>query len=261
MSSDSLLPPQTLAGKIAIVTGSSRGIGAVIALDLARRGAKVLITYTSSASSQKAKAVVDEINSLDNGACATAFQGDLRDAKMPAMIVHETATAFGGVIDILVNNAAAELNKPLGAITVDEFANIYDLNVRAPTLLTQAVLPCLRRPGRIINISSVGGRAGFANLSMYCSSKAALEGLTRCWATELGSDGTTVNAVAPGPIESEMLENIPKDILESQLKNTPVGHRFGTEVEIANVVSWLAGPDSRWVSGQTLSVSGGCSMY
>lgn len=160
-----------------------------------------------------------------------------------------------------MNNAAAELNKAMENITVDDYTSIYDLNVRAPMLLTQAVLPHLRRPGRIINISSVGGRCGFANLSMYCSSKAALEGLTRCWAAELGKDGTTVNAVAPGPVESEMLANIPKEIVDIQKAGTPVGKRVGTADEIANVVSWLASADSAWMSGQVLNASGGWTMY
>lgn len=160
----------------------------------------------------------------------------------------------------MVNNAAAELNKPLESITV-HFASIYDLNVRAPTLLTQAVLPNLRRPGRIINISSVGARAGFANLSMYCSSKAALEGLTRCWAAELGKDGTTVNAVAAGTVESEMLVNISKEIIDMQKSGTPVGQRVGTAPEIANVVARLTGAESGWMSGQVLNASGGWTMY
>ena len=252
---------QTLAGRTAIVTGSSRGIGATIALDLARRGANVMITYTSPSSKVKAQAIVDEINNLNYGNAAISFQGDLRDAEVPERIVQEAIKSFNGFIDILVNNAAAELNKPLGAITTEDFASIYDLNVRAPTLLTQAVLPHLRRPGRIINISSVGGRAGFANLSMYCSSKAALEGLTRCWAAELGKDGTTVNAVAAGPVESKMLANIPKEIVDMQKRDTPVGQRVGTAQEIANVVSWLASPESGWISGQTLNASGGWTMY
>jgi 3-oxoacyl-[acyl-carrier protein] reductase len=175
--------------------------------------------------------------------------------------VSEALTLESGNIDILVNNAAAELNKPLEAIDADDFANVFDLNVRAPTLLTQAILPHLRHPGRIINISSVGARAGFANLSMYCSSKAALEGLTRCWAAELGKNGTTVNAVASGPVESDMLANIPKEIVDMQKKSTPVGQRVGTASEIASVVSWLASPESGWISGQVLNASGGWTMY
>jgi len=106
-------------------------------------------------------------------------------------------------------------------------------------LLTQAILPHLRAPGRIINISSVGARSGLAGLATYCSSKAALEGLTRCWAAELGEDGTTVNAVAPGPVESEMLHNIPKDIVDMQKNGTAVQKRLGTVEEVAGVVSWF----------------------
>ena len=127
--------------------------------------------------------------------------------------------------------------------------------------MTQSVLPHLRAPGRIINNSSVGGRAGFAELSLYTSSKAGLEGLTRSWAAELGKDGTTANAVAPRPVQSEMLDSIPEDIKESQKKGTPMQQRFGVPQEICDVVSWLAGSESGWVSGQTINASGGWKVY
>jgi len=164
-------------------------------------------------------------------------------------------------IDILVNNAAVEVVKPLGDITPTDFAKVYDLNVRAPLLLTQKILPYLPDKGRIVNISSVGGRAGFAELGLYCSSKAALEGLTRCWAKELGLRGITVNAVCPGPVESEMLANIPKDIVDGQKKNTPVENRVGTVEEVAGVVAMLCGKEGSWISGQCINVSGGWTMY
>jgi 3-oxoacyl-[acyl-carrier protein] reductase len=154
-----------------------------------------------------------------------------------------------------------EMVRPLVEIRPEDFEFVYNLNVRAPVLLTQAVLPYLPRNGRVINIGSVGARAGFSNLSLYCSSKAALEGLTRAWAAELGHNGTTVNCVNPGPVQSDMLDNIPKDIVEGQKKGTPLENRLGTKEEIADVVAWLAGPDSRWVTGQSLSVSGGWDMY
>lgn len=127
--------------------------------------------------------------------------------------------------------------------------------------MTQAILPFLPPGGRIINIGSVGARAGFAGLGLYCSSKAALEGLARCWAAELGGNGTTVNCVNPGPVESEMLKNIPKEIVEAQKASTPLEKRVGTVEEVAAVVAWLAGGESRWVTGQSLSVSGGWAMY
>jgi 3-oxoacyl-[acyl-carrier protein] reductase len=164
-------------------------------------------------------------------------------------------------IDILVNNAGVEVLRGLRDITTEDYDKAYDLNVRGTILMTQAVLPYLPPGGRIINISSVGSRAGFKDLSLYCSSKAAVEGLTRCWAAELGHNGTTVNAVNPGPVESEMLAKIPEDIVEGQKKATPIENRLGTVEEVAAVVAWLAGSESRWVTGQSISASGGWAMY
>jgi 3-oxoacyl-[acyl-carrier protein] reductase len=112
--------------------------------------------------------------------------------------------------------------------------------VRGALFMTKAVVPYLRALGRIINISSVGARIGFENMTLYCGSKAALEGFTRCLAAELGAVGHTVNAVQPGPVESEMLDQIPKDIVETQLKATLVEHRVGKTEDIAKVVAWLA---------------------
>jgi 3-oxoacyl-[acyl-carrier protein] reductase len=174
--------------------------------------------------------------------------------------VEATLAAFGGSIDILVNNAAQELDKALLETTADDFAKIYDVNVRGVLLMTKAVVPHLRKPGRIINMSSVGSRAGFAKLALYCSSKSALEGLTRCLAMELGDDGHTVNAVLPGPTESEMLDNVPKYIVDMQKAWTPVERRIGKQNEIAKVVAMLAEEQSSWISGQCISASGGYLM-
>jgi 3-oxoacyl-[acyl-carrier protein] reductase len=179
----------------------------------------------------------------------------------PKQIVERTVKELGGKVDILVNNAGAELVKPLQDITAEDFSSIYDLNVRGPMLLTQAVLPYLRAPGRIINISSVGARYGFKNLSVYCSSKTALEGLTRCWAAELGAAGHTVNAVNPGPVQTQLMENIPQEYIALQKSQTPVENRIGTVDDIAQIVAWLASERSRWITGQVLSASGGWAMY
>lgn len=159
-------------------------------------------------------------------------------------------------VDILVNNAGVERVKALAELTIDDYDAVYNMNVRGTILLTQRVLPYLNCDGRIINIGSVGGRYGFKNLSLYCSSKAALEGLTRCWATELGHNGTTVNCVCPGPVQSDMLDNIPEEIKEMQRMQTPIENRFGTISEIANVVASLASKDGSWITGQTISASG-----
>ncbi|KAI9170722.1 Dehydrogenase OXI1 [Paramyrothecium foliicola] len=250
-----------LHNKVAIVTGASRGLGFSFALELARRGAKVAATYTSSGSETLVQELAEKIASLGNSSQCIGIKADLRDASSAEEIVRQTVAAFGSSIDILVNNAGAELVKPFTDVTPEDFDSIYHLNVRAPLLLTQAVRPHLRTPGRIINIGSVGGRRGFRNLSMYCSSKAALEGLTRCLATELGGEGHTVNTVNPGPVQSDMLDNIPREIIDIQKKQTALQNRLGTMDDVAQIVAWLASEESRWVSGQAISASGGLEMY
>ncbi|KIN00147.1 hypothetical protein OIDMADRAFT_104129 [Oidiodendron maius Zn] len=255
-----------LQGKTAIVTGASRGIGAGVALELGKRGCDVIIIYNSPKSAELSQEVVSRITSLPHHPKALAIRGDLREPQAPESIV-ETAKSWliangrQDKIHILVNNAGMELVKRLGEITPEDFASVYDINVRGTLLMTQAVLPYLSERGRVINISSVGARAGFPGLSIYCSSKAAIEGLTRSWAAELGHNGTTVNTVNPGPVQSEMLDNIPKEIIDAQKKATPIQNRVGTVEEVADVVGWLAGEESRWITGQTISASGGWAMY
>ncbi|MCJ1266350.1 hypothetical protein MMC22_006233 [Lobaria immixta] len=261
----------SLSGRIAIVTGGSRGIGAGIALELARRGAKVAITFTSPSSESSTNDLIANIESLQNGSAAIGIRANLRNVESPAIIVKATLQAFstnvpesnGGSsgIHILVNNAGCEFAKNLGEIKPEEFASVYDLNVRGTLLMTQAVLPHLRTPGRIINVSSVGSRTGIPGFSVYCSSKAAIEGLTRCWATELGPAGITVNAVNPGPTDTAMLANIPPAIVSEQKNQTPVQHRLGTVDDIAQIVAFLAEENSRWITGQAISATGGLAMY
>jgi 3-oxoacyl-[acyl-carrier protein] reductase len=205
--------------------------------------------------------LAEQIASFENGASILKLRADLRDPSAPNQIVQQTLQAFGSGLDILVNNAGVELVKPLQDISSEDFSFVYDLNVRGPLLMTKAVVPYLRAPGRIINISSVGARYGFKDLSVYCSSKAALEGLTRCWASELGHAGHTVNSVNPGPVQTALMDNIPKDYIEMQKAQTPVQQRIGTIDDIAQVVAWLASEESRWISGQVISASGGWAMY
>jgi 3-oxoacyl-[acyl-carrier protein] reductase len=209
---------------------------------------------------------VRQIRDLPNRPNIFTVTGDISKVEDPELIIGackawRSRPGSELTIDILVNNAGVEVVKGLGSITTEAYNKVYDLNVRGTILMTQAVLPYLPPCGRIINISSVGSRAWFKDLSLYCFSKAAIEGLTRCWAAELGHNGTTVNAVNPGPVESEMLANIPKDIVEGRKKATPIENRLGTVEEVAAVVGWLAGNESRWVTGQTISASGGWAMY
>ncbi|KAK2601790.1 hypothetical protein QQS21_004674 [Conoideocrella luteorostrata] len=183
----------TLSDRVAIVTGASRGIGHGITWELAKRGAKVTAVYESPNSLKAIDELVETVASLKNGSQCIGVQADLREPSSGALIVRQTVAAFGHHIDILVNNAGTELVKPIQDISVEDFDSVYHLNVRAPMLLLQHVLPHLRAPGRIINVGAVGARQGFKDLSIYCSSKAAIEGLTRCWAAELGANEHTVN--------------------------------------------------------------------
>ena len=252
-------PPRTLENKIAIVTGASRGIGVTLAYDLASRGAKVAITYASDSSTPAVEALQKRI-ATETSSTSIAIQADLTQASSAEKIINETVKAFGH-IDILVNNAAVLITKFVQDVTLEDFASVYNLNVRAPLLLVQKALPHLRRPGRIINMSSVGARANYAGIGLYSSSKAALEGLTRTWSAELGGDGTTVNAVNPSGVESDMLAQVDKKTVDMQKARTSIQNRVGTPQEIAEIVAFLAEERSSWVTGQCISASGGYAVY
>ncbi|KAI1435909.1 3-ketoacyl-acyl carrier protein reductase [Xylaria sp. CBS 124048] len=262
MTDDYTLP---LSGKLAVVTGGSRGIGEAIAMELARRGASVVLTYVSPQSASRANSICARIEALPHKPSAHSVRVDLSTLTAPDIITSSLLAWRGQEplsIDILINNAGVENIKGLGDITVEDYNAVFDLNVRGVILLTQALLPYFHRSnGRIVNISSVGARSAFKNLGLYCASKAALEGLTRCWAAELGCHGTTVNCVSPGPVASELLDNIPPEIVEMQKATTPLGNRLGTVEEIANVVASLAGKDGSWITGQVISASGGYAVY
>ncbi|KAF4461576.1 short-chain dehydrogenase reductase sdr [Fusarium albosuccineum] len=254
----------TLASQVAIVTGAARGIGAAIALDLARKGANVAITYISESSEEAAAKVVSDIKSLGNGSSAIMVRADSGSADGPRMVVEATRSAFGGHIDILVNNAAIVCIKPLTEVTNEDFENSMNANVRGPLLFTKAVLPHLRKGGRIINISSVVARQGHPASSIYLASKAGLEGLTRALAAELGPAGHTVNAVEPGTTETDAVRASRNDpnfdqIVVKQIAATPLG-RIGNPQDVAMAAVTLAEPQARWITGQTISVSGGLAM-
>ncbi|KGO63787.1 Short-chain dehydrogenase/reductase SDR [Penicillium expansum] len=253
-----------LQSKLAIVTGSSRGIGAGIAWELARRGANVCITYVSDNSKLLVEELRAKISQLPHKPIAWTCQADLSTTTGAQEVISQLKAYIGNdnfQIHILVNNAATEMVNNMQSVTLENYNEVFNLNVRGLMIMTQAVVPYLAPKGRIINLSSVGARSGFKGVSLYSASKAAIESFTRTWASELGGDGTTVNAVAPGPVPSDMLDNIPKELVEMQKTTTPIEQRLGTTEEIARIVGWLAGPDASWVSGQVISASGGWSMY
>ena len=220
------------------------------------------MTYTSPSSEPSIEKLLEKIFFLESHREAHSIRADLRDPTAPALVVKQTVEALGPRIDILVNNAGCELVRSAADVTASDFAQVYDLNVRAVALMTAAAIPYLPPyGGRIINLGSVGGRGGFKDLSLYCSSKAAVEGLTRCYAAELGAKGHTVNTVCPGPVPTDMLSGVPKEVVENQLKNTPFENRLGSTDDIAQVVGFLAEEGSRWVTGQTISASGGNCMW
>ncbi|KAJ5809265.1 uncharacterized protein N7503_001483 [Penicillium pulvis] len=253
-----------LQGKLAIVTGSSRGIGAGIAWELARRGANVYITYVSDNSESAVNELGAKISRLPHKPITWTCQVDLSTTSGAQKAISHLKTCVGSnelQIHILVNSAGIETVGDIQSLTIEDYDKVFNLNVRGLMLMTQAVVPYLAPKGRIINLSSVGARFGFKNISLYSASKAAVEGFTRTWASELGGDGTTVNAVAPGPVPSDMLDKIPKEIIDMQKATTPIEQRLGTTEEIASIVGWLAGPDASWVSGQVICASGGWTMY
>jgi 3-oxoacyl-[acyl-carrier protein] reductase len=239
-----------LDGKVALVTGGSRGIGAAIALRLAQDGAKVAVNYSSSR--QSAEAVVRTIK--EEGGEAVLAPGDVSAKDGPAKIAAAAHDAFGR-IDILVNNAGVVDIAALADATPEHFEKVFGVNVFGVAAMTRAAAPHLPEGGRVINTSSIGARAAIPGLSAYIASKAAVDALTRSFAAELGPRGITVNAVAPGTTDTDMLIRDPK-FLEEAIAKTPLG-RVGQPADIAGAVALLASADAGWVTGQVIDASGG----
>jgi 3-oxoacyl-[acyl-carrier protein] reductase len=210
-----------------------------------------VITYANANNSPAVEGLILKIENLGNGAKAISICVDLRKPESANEIVKATLQGFPPPsvgeksIDILVNNAAMEANQSIADFTLEDFDNVFYLNVRAPMLLVAEVLPHLRRPGRIINISSPAARHGIANAALYGSSKAAIEAMTRCLATELGKEGHIVNAVAPGGVMTDMLATASQSMISWSEANTPLGNRLGTVEEIADVVATMAEHSTR----------------
>lgn len=245
-----------LEGKVAVVTGASRGIGRAIALKLADEGAKVVVNY--SGSQAKAEEVVATIR--ETGGEAQAIQASVAKSEEVAALMDAAVKTFGS-LDILVNNAGITRDNLLMRMKENEWDDVMDTNLKGVFLCTKAVTRQMmkQRAGRIINISSIVGVAGNAGQANYVAAKAGVIGLTKTTAKELASRNILVNAIAPGFIETEMTAELPEELKQGMLTQIPLA-KLGQPEDIAKAVVFLASEDANYMTGQTLHIDGGMVM-
>lgn len=245
-----------LQGQVAIVTGSSRGIGRAIALELARQGCKVAVNYRSEAAA--ANEVVEAI--VREGGQARAIQADVAVASEAQKLVDDTVAAYG-TVDILVNNAGIARDMLLLRMGEGDWDAVLDTNLKGAFLCVKAAqrLFLKKRSGRIINMGSVVGLNGNVGQANYAAAKAGLVGLTKSLAKEFGPRNITVNLVAPGFIQTDMTAKLGEELIAATLARTPLG-RLGQPEDVARAVAFLASAAAAYITGQVLCVDGGLAM-
>jgi 3-oxoacyl-[acyl-carrier protein] reductase len=247
--------PIDLAGKVALVTGSSRGIGAAIARTLHAAGATVIVNYVADLAGRNladAQAVAADLVN------APVVECDIGQPTQVAAMFAEVNQAHGG-LDILVNNAGIIRDRSLRKMSADEWDSVLRVNLSGTFNCIQAAQPLLRPGGRVVNLSSVSGALGFFGQANYAASKAGVIALTKVAAREFAKQQVTVNAVAPGFVDTNMTKTMPADVTRGFLEQVPLA-RMGSVDDIANAVLFLCSPLASYVTGQTLHVNGGFHM-
>lgn len=245
-----------MKGKTAIVTGGSRGIGRAIAVRLAKEGANIVISYKGSeAAAEETRRLCEEY-----GVKVAVFNGDVASEDDCQKIVSFTKETFGSV-DILVNNAGITKDDVLMRMSKENFEDVISTNLTGVFNMIKASARVMMKQkyGRIVNISSVSGMVGNAGQANYSAAKAGVIGLTKSYAKEVASRNITVNAVAPGFIETDMTKNLPAEVVEMANKTIPIG-RMGKPEDIANAVAFLASENAAYITGEVLKVDGGLAM-
>jgi 3-oxoacyl-[acyl-carrier protein] reductase len=244
-----------LADRVAVVTGASRGIGRGIALELAKRGATVVVNYNASADA--ASELVTQIQA--GGGSALAVQADVSDEEGANALIKAAADAYGK-IDILVNNAGTTRDNVIMMMKAEDFDSVIQSNLRSTWLCSKAAVRTMmrKRYGRIVNLTSISGLRGQAGQTNYSASKAGIIGLTKALAKEVGSRGITVNAVAPGFVLTDLTKDLPQELVDQMMPLIPLGKWAAIE-DIAYAVAFLASDEAAMITGEVLTVDGGMS--
>ncbi|MFW5991731.1 MAG: 3-oxoacyl-[acyl-carrier-protein] reductase [Halanaerobiaceae bacterium] len=247
-----------LEGKVALITGSSRGIGARTALKLAKKGANIVINYPFVAEKENAEGVMAEINKT--GRKVIMIEADVSRMEDAKKLIEESRREFNQ-IDILVNNAGITRDKLLLRMKEKDWDAVINVNLKGVFNCTKAILRMMmkQRSGKIINMASVVGIMGNAGQANYSASKAGVIGFTKSIAKEVASRGITVNAVAPGFIKSDMTDRLDDEIKKEMLSAIPL-NRFGDQEDVANLISFLASAEADYITGQVINVDGGMVM-